>query len=362
MPNALMRRVARFGGGLFSSAVALSIVLAIITLILLSLEKAPLAAAERFLSGTLGSASGRTDMLMIALPMLICASGLMLTYTAGLWNIGVEGQVAVGAIFATIIARGVTSADTSPFILPAELLLAMLGGGLWALLTGLLKVFGGVNEIFGGVALNFIATNILLWLLNGDWKVGNYPQTNDFAPAALIPRLEGSRLSVVALLVAVAAYISIYAVLRGTRWGLQLRVAGKNDRSAFLLGVPTARTNLLAMFFCGALAGLAGAFLVLLMRGRLIPGISGGIGFMGILIVLLANQKAGWLPFIALFFALLPVGGLKLASSLDTSVQIDASLGNVFQSGLVLVALLTNGVALRWAEWRAKKQAREEKT
>jgi simple sugar transport system permease protein len=326
---------------------ALAVVLMLLAFIMLSLGKDPVRAAERILSGTVGSESGRIDVLMAALPMLLCASGLLLTYTAGLWNIGVEGQVTMGAVFATFIALQVTPDSASPLIVPLELAMAMLGGALWAGLAALLKIAGNVNEIFGGVALNFISVNVVLSLVNGPWKSGSYPQTKDFAVPALLPRLTDTRLSPFAIVVAVAAFLIVFLVLRGTRWGLQLRAMGRSQKSAFLLGVHTHRNILLSMMACGALAGLAGALQVLFTRGRLVSGISGGIGFMGVLIVLLVNIRATWVPLVALFLAAVPIGSLKLASSINPAIQVDPSLGNVFQSALVLAVLLANGIRER---------------
>jgi simple sugar transport system permease protein len=344
-----LRRISS-GGVVIAAALIVVLLLTGVTLTLIG--KDPAAALVRFLESTLGNASARADVVMYAVPMLLCASGLLITFTAGLWNIGVEGQVTMGAIFATIIARTVP-ADLSgfwlpaPLIVPAQLVLAMLGGALWAGVAAVLKTKGGVNEIFGGVALNFIAVNILIALVNGPWKVGTFPQTAPFESAALFPRVAGVRLSLEGIGLALIAYAISFAVLSGTRWGLQLRAMGKNAKSASLLGVRTQRTLIIAMMICGALAGLAGASQVLFTRGRLLPGISGGVGFMGLLIVLLVDIRAVWLPAVSLFFALIPIGSLKLASSLNSAVQIDAALGNVFQGALVLAVLLGSGIRER---------------
>jgi simple sugar transport system permease protein len=331
---------------------AFGVALALIVGIMSSLGKDPALAALRFMQGALGTANGRADVVMAALPMLLCASGLLLTFTAGLWNIGVEGQVTMGAIFATILARSVPAQIDSPLvaalIVPAELALAMAGGGLWAGVAALLRTRGGVNEIFGGVALNFIAVNVLLSLVNGPWRVGSFPQTAPFEPPALLPRVEGLRLSIPAIGIALVAFGCVYLVLRGTRFGLGLRAIGQNERSAYLLGVRTQRNVIIAMMCCGALAGLAGAFQVLFTRGRLLPGVSGGVGFMGVLIVLLVAVRGGFVPAVALFFALVPIGSLRLGSALETQIQIDPALGNVFQSALVLAVLVVGGLRERW--------------
>jgi simple sugar transport system permease protein len=325
---------------------ALFVVLVLIGMILSSIDKDPALAARNFIEGAIGSDARRADVLMMALPMLLCASGLLLTFTAGLWNIGVEGQVTMGAIFATIIAKEVTPDANSLLVIPAEFILAMIGGALWAAVAAILKTKGNVNEIFGGVALNFIATNVLIYLLTGPWKSGTYPQTAVFEQPALLPRLmPGLSLSLPAILVAVTSFVLVFFILRGTRWGLQLKAMGKSERSAYLLGVRTSRNVLLSMLLCGALAGLAGALLVLspIARGRLLTGVSGGVGFLGVLIVMLVNTQATWVPIVALFFAIVPIGTLKL----QNSMTLDASLGNVFQSALVLAVLLANGIRSR---------------
>jgi ABC-type uncharacterized transport system permease subunit len=334
----------------FTLGPALLVVAIALGLILISIDKNPATAVSQFIDGALGNESRRSDVVMMALPILLCASGLLLTFTAGLWNIGIEGQVTMGAIFTTFLARIVGSQTPGVLVVPFELLLAMLGGTLWAALAALLKTRGNVNEIFGGVALNFTAQNILLYLLSGPWKAGNYPQTAPFEdPALLAPFTKGQSLSLPAIVIAVAAFLIIFVILRGTHWGLQLKAMGRSEKSAFLLGVHTNRNALLSMMVCGALAGLAGALLVIspISRGRLVPGISSGVGFLALLVVLLVNVQAIWVPLVALFFAIVPIGTLKLQT-----LSIDPSLGNVFQSALVLAVLLADGIRARLSKAR----------
>jgi simple sugar transport system permease protein len=327
-------------------------VLIALGLLLSTLSIDPSAALSEFIDGAIGTAGRRADVVMMSLPILLCASGLLLTFTAGLWNIGVEGQVTMGAVFASALARVVTKDASGWLVLPVELLLAMIGGALWALLPALLKTRGNVNEIFGGVALNFIANNILLYFVAGPWKAGNSPQTKPFELPTLLPRLvQGQSLSLPAILIAVIAFGFVFFILRGTHWGLQLRAMGRNEKSAFLLGVRTERNVILSMMLCGALAGLAGAFLVLspVSRGQLVPGVAAGRGFLGVLLVLLVNIQPMWVPFVALFFGLIPIGALKLQFDL----RIDPSFGNVVQSALVFAVLVGNGIR---AKFRRKSQ------
>ena len=162
----------------------------------------------------------------------------------------------------------------------------------------------------------------------------------------LPPLVSGLSLSIPAILLAVAGFGLVFFILRGTHWGLQLRAMGRSQRSAFLLGVRTERNVMLSMMLCGALAGLAGALMILspISRGRLVPNVSGGIGFLGVLVVLLVNVQPLWVPLVALFFAVVPIGTLRLQLS---DLRIDPSLGNVFQSAVVLAVLLSDGIRAR---------------
>jgi simple sugar transport system permease protein len=109
--------------------------------------------------------------------------------------------------------------------------------------------------------------------------------------------------------------------------------------------VRTERNVWLSMMACGALAGIAGAFQIIspVSQGRLYPDVSGGLGFLSLLVVLLVNIQPVWVPFISLFFGIVPVGILKL----QISAGIDPSLGRVFQSVLVLIVILANGIRTR---------------
>ncbi len=281
------------------------------------------------------------------IPLTLCSIGLVVTFTAGLWNIGVEGQMILGAVFASWAA--LTLDLPAPILVPVEILLAMLGGALWALLVGVLKVRLGVHEIFGGVALNALANVIAIYLISGPWQPpegGSVRATPPFPAPALLPPLSDTfKVSLLALVIVVVAVVGVWLALRGTRWGLQLKATGKNARSAMLLGVPTGRSALSAFIVCGMLAGIAGSYRVLFTYNSLRPGVSGGIGFLGLLVVLLVANRALWAPLVAFAFAAVLGGSARLKIAL----QLDASLAGVLQGFLVLTALLSNGLRARLA-------------
>ncbi|MBL8157755.1 MAG: ABC transporter permease, partial [Anaerolineae bacterium] len=131
---------------------------------------------------------------------------------------------------------------------------------------------------------------------------------------------------------------------------------GKNARSALLLGVPTTRASLSALAVCGAVAGIAGAYRVLFTYGSLRQGVSGGIGFLALLVVLLVSVRIIWAPLVTIIFAAILVG----SSRLKIATGLDASLAAVLQDMVVLVVLLFNGVRARYNERREKAGAAHE--
>jgi len=137
----------------------------------------------------------------------------------------------------------------------------------------------------------------------------------------------------------------VYLLMRGTRFGLRLKAVGKNPRSAFLMGIPTDQYLLGAFGVCGALAGVAGAIQVAGVWHKLVPSVSGGYGFLAILVTLLAAFKALRVPPIALFFAAAAVGSVQLTLLLN----LNSALGGVLQGVIVLFVIIGGGWQLRRA-------------
>jgi general nucleoside transport system permease protein len=287
------------------------------------------------------------------IPLTLVGMGLVVTFTAGLWNIGAEGQMVMGAIFASWGA--LTLQLPSPILIAVELALAMLGGGLWALLVGLLKTRMGVNEIFGGVALNALADVFAIYMISGPWQPpegGSVRATPPFADAALLPSFSADfQVSMLAVIIVIIVFIAVVLALRGTRWGLQLKATGKNARSALLLGVPTERSLISAFVVCGMTAGIGGAYRVLFTFGKLRPLSSGGIGFLALLVVLLVSMRGLWVPLVTFVFAAILSGSARL----QVVLQLDSSLASVLQESLVLVVLLLSGLRQRLAARSALK-------
>lgn len=321
----------------------------LITAVLIMLVGAdPRAVFEKTWEGAFRDFRSFSQVVNFWIPLTLVSMGLIVTFTAGLWNIGVEGQMGMGAVFAT---WGALTLQLPPLILvPVEILLAMLGGALWAVLVGILKTRLNVHEIFGGVALNALANIISIYLISGPWQPpegGSVRATPQFPADALLPPMSPDfGVNLLALVIVAVVIVSVILALRGTRWGLQLKATGKNARSALLLGVPTGRSAMSAFIVCGMVAGIAGAYRVLFTYGSLRPLVSGGIGFLGLLVVLLVSIRALWVPLVTFIFAAILGGSTRL----KVALQLDASLAGVLQGFLVLAVLFSNGLRERWRE------------
>ena len=322
------------------------------TLILIVVGASPWEAYRNILFGAFESPEKIADVVAACVLLSLCGVGMCVTFTAGQWNVGVEGQIILGAIFATWVARNLLWPQAP--VLTAMLLGGMLGGALWGLLAGLLKVYGKVHEIFGGLGLNYLAQGLAIWLIFNPWKPADgatMSGTDSFPGPAWMPTLGHLRVAPLAVILALAAVVAVYFLLRGTRWGLELKALGKNFRSAFALGVPSTPRLLTAFAACGALAGLAGAIRCSARYGRMIPDIAGGQGYLALLLALLAGYRPQWVPFIALFFAAVGVG----SSRLELNMQLDSALGGVLRASVVLAVMLVGG----WRALMERRQARQ---
>jgi general nucleoside transport system permease protein len=317
--------------------------------ILAVLGAPPLEAYRLIVVGAVGRPERVAFVLAAWAPLLLCSAGLLLTFAAGLWNIGVEGQVVFGAVFATGTLRAL--ADTAPpgIAVCVAGLAAILGGGLWGFLAGALRVYGNVSEIFGGLGLNFIAGSVTVYLVLGPWArpgIASTSGTLPFPQTLWLPALKIAPFTVpTEAVLGVAAMGAVSVALRGTYFGLHLRAIGRSLRAAHLRGIPTTREMLRAFSGCGGLAGLAGFVLVTgtLSRHQLFPLISGGDGFLAILVVLLAGSSALAGILISGVFAAISMGSLQL----PLAMQLDSSMGGVIQGTLVLLVILLRGVQTR---------------
>jgi simple sugar transport system permease protein len=199
------------------------------TLLLLVLVGAPPFEAMRVVfDGAFGNQSRVAATLMAWIPLALAAAGLLITFQGGLWNIGVEGQIAMGAIGAAWVARTVTA--PTAVMVPLTLLGGAVFGAAWALIPAWLRTRFRVHEIFSGVALSFVAGATAVYLIIGPWSrtgVASTSGTDLFDERAWLPTIGSWRVSPVGLVLAVAAVLGVLVLLRGYRFGLRLRAVGR---------------------------------------------------------------------------------------------------------------------------------------
>jgi len=326
---------------------ALILAFLISTLLLVAAGAPPFKAYAAILKGAFGSVNNLEYVLLSWSPLLLTTAGVLITFSAGMWNIGVEGQMTLGAIFTTWILRLLQDSSLPPgLIIFLGILAGVIGGAFWAGLAGALKTFGGVNEIFGGLGLNFVSTALTIYLVFGPWKrpgVGSMSGTQPFDRTLWLQGFPNMELSPWALGLSILVVVLVYFLLRGTHFGLRLKAVGKNMKAAYLMGVPTWQYSMFAFLLCGAFVGLAGAIQVTAVYHRLLPNISGGYGFLGLLVAMLINYQAIWAAPVAFFFAILNTGSIQL----QIVYKLASSFSGVLQSLLVLLVLLGEGMRQR---------------
>ena len=321
-------------GGLFGIA------LAAFALVLLVFGKNPIKAYADIFANTLGSAYGFSEVLVKMIPLTLAAVATALPARIWLINVGGEGQLYIGALFATWGALHFSD-------LPAWLLipwistLGFLGGGLWALISGFLRARGWVSETISTLLLNYVAILLLSFFVFGPWKdpeSANYPQSAPFPDAAILPAFWGSRVHLGAVYAA-AALILFHLVLARTRWGLEMRAIGVNQEAARRNGIPIARYILVLMFIGGGIAGLAGMSEVSAIQGQLRPSLSPGYGFTGFLISWMAGGHALGIVAAAFLMAIIIAGG----DILQMAHRIPGSVVNILMALILFVVLARHG-------------------
>ena len=349
--------VKKLSSSVLHSAAAILGALIFISVILWISGAQPALTFKTIIQGAFGNSIEIANGFVVWAPLSLATGALIITFTAGLWNLGIEGQIMLGAIFTTWVMRLLQDTSMSPtLIIILSCLMGIIGGAIWASLTGILRLYGGVSEIFAGVGLNFVATALSLWLIFGPWKrpgIGSMSGTQPFDEKLWLVQIPGYRLSIWSLIMVVVVFAGLFILLKKTRFGIQIKAIGKNLEAARLMGIETKRIMMIAMLLCGGIAGLAGALQVVGVYHRLIPSISSGYGFLAMLVAMLANSDFILSLLVAYLFSILNIGGIQLPIDL----HLDSTLSGVLQAALVLFFLIANGVKQRFLD---KKKGEED--
>ncbi|MEM7336529.1 MAG: ABC transporter permease [Chloroflexota bacterium] len=266
------------------------------------------------------------ESLVVSTPFIFAGLAVSLGFQTGLFNIGAEGQLFMGATLATVVAY---SFDGMPAIihLPLALIAGFIGGGLWGMIPGWLKARTGAHEVINTIMMNFIAIQFLNWLLRG--PIQDPDSSNPISPlildSAKLPRFfeQPIRFHLGFFLSLVFAWI-VWWFLYKTKWGFSLRMVGANPNAARYAGVNIVSATVIAMSLSGALAGLAGANEILGINHRLTASFSAGIGFDAIALALLGKNHPAGVVFAALLFGTLKNGAVRMQVAAGIPIDIIA--------------------------------------
>lgn len=325
----------RVAGGL---ALALAATAVLMSVLIVALGADPIATFEALWQGAFGSPFNVGSTAMVATILVLTALAFALPYTSGLLNVGGEGQMYVGAIASAGVGLSVPATTPGAVALLAAIGGGLVAGALWAGIVGLLRAWAGANEMITSLMLNFVAFALANFAVSVLWPVpGVGQQTQPVVPAARFPDLWTNTPLNTAIVLGVVAIVGVWWIVRRTRLGFEMRVAGLNEGAARQAGVGIRRVTVTTFLLAGACAGGAGAVSVLGINGALYNGFSAEYGFVGIAVALVARSSPVLIIPAAVLFAALRVG----SDNLFANAGISPSLGNVIVGALVITLLAT---------------------
>ncbi len=255
------------------------------------------------------------ESLVQTTPYIFAGLACALGFRAGLFNIGVEGQLFMGGIFATFVGYSITGLPAY-IHMPLAFLAGALGGALWGIVPGILKATTGGNEVINCIMMNYIAYRLVSWLLTGPMTrpdTGGMPLSPLVKKTAEIPQFFASPIRFhLGFFMALFFAFVVWWVLFKTTWGLNLRTVGSNPRAAKYAGLNIANVTVIGMAMSGALAGMAGANEVLAINHFMAPSLSSGYGFNSIALALLGNSHPVGVILSAFLFGVLQNGATKM--------------------------------------------------
>lgn len=300
----------------------------------------PWAAYVGLYEGAFGSPKALSETAIWATPYIFAGLAVSLAFKGGLFNIGAEGQLALGAVAAAWIGYGLPKVLGAEIPGPIHLLLVIVGGvlagGIWGAIPGWLKARTGGHEVINTIMMNYIALNMVSFLLNGPMKDPNplnvIARTPLIAEGARIPPLfPPYRVHWGFPLALVMAFV-VWWLLWKTTLGFEIRTAGANPDAAKYSGVNVGRTIVLSMAFSGMLAGLAGVIEVTALNYRHELGFSSGYGFDAIAIALLGKTHPAGVVLASILFGAMRNG----ATRMQFLTQIPVDVIQVIQALILL--------------------------
>ncbi len=297
----------------------------------------PLTLIPTMLQSSLLEPSALAQTLLRAVPIGFAALAVAVPARAGLVNVGGEGQLIIGAVAGAGVGIAVGAHVPGVVGVLLTVTAGTLAGGLWAAISGMLKVAFGAAESVTTLLMNFIANDIMLFLIYQPWKDPNgsgQPQSRPLAASIRLQPLLGTGVTLAVVLLVVVT-VGLWFVIRRTGWGFALRVVGGNPMAAMRNGLPTRRLSLSAMTVGGALAGLGGVLNLIGVEGQLRPDLTATFGYVGFLACFLGRNDPIRVALAAILFSAIALSG----NGMQISEGLDGSIVNVLLGAIVLTML-----------------------
>ncbi|MGB9682502.1 MAG: ABC transporter permease [bacterium] len=307
-------------------------------------------------SNSITNIDGWGYVLFNATPFIFSGLAVALAFKGGLFNIGVEGQIYMGAFASALV--GIT-VNLPPILeISLALLFGMIIGGFWGLIPGFLKARFGAHEVINTIMLNFIAMALTNYLVNNPFKeqgqINPIPQTKELYSGAIIPRVYPmlNRLGIkmspsvplnYTFFLALVFCLLTWYLLERTRWGYEIKAVGLNPKASRYGGIKPEFIVILTMFLSGALGGLGGINDVMGYRYRFLDGFSHGIGFTGIAVALLGKSNPIGIIFASILFGILDRGALAM----DVFTNTPRELIQVIQAIIIIFVAIGNELIFR---------------
>lgn len=314
--------------------IAICLALAFSAILIKTLNLQPLEVYSALVKGAFGTVYRFKETIIKAIPLIITSLGISIAFKMQFWNIGAEGQIAMGAFSASYIALQFPN-TAMPVLLLMMMVAGIVGGGIWALIPGYFRAQWKTNETIVTLMMNYIAIKWITYLQYGPWKDPNalgFPKIPNFTNNAILPMVGGIHVGwVIALALVVIAYI----FLNHTKKGYEIAVLGESENTALYAGINIKKTILTAIFFSGGLCGLAGMIQASAVSNTLTAEIAGGVGYTAIITTWLAALNPPLILIVSFLFAALIQGG----SFIQTAFGIPQSAAQLLQ-GMILFFVL----------------------
>lgn len=300
--------------------------------------------------GAFGSQNALINTMTIAIPLAITAFGLSIAFRMKFWNIGGEGQIIMGCIFATFVSHNMPESTPGIVLVLLMGIAGFLGGAIWALIPGIFRVYSRTNETLFTLMMNYIALSIVQFLHYVLWRdpaSKGFPKIKAIQFQAHLPVVFGVHIGwIIALIIAVV----VFFLIRKTKLGYEIRVVGESEPTANYAGMNVKKVMLTGVALSGGIIGLAGMIKLSGAVFTLSPAITGNAGFTAIVIAWLSGLSAPIILIVSILIAALEQG----SQIIQIKLQVPSAVAAIIQ-GLILMSALGGEFFLRYRIIREKK-------